>query len=726
MRLRWKNQNAACAAGALLVVLPISALSQEVPVVQSESSSLEKIVVTGNRGDDRRDATAAKTVVTREAIIRYGDTNLADVLRRLPGITVSKSSNGDSSIRMRGLGEGYTQLMINGEPVPPGTTIDSISPDLIERIEVIRTATADQSTQAIAGTINVILKRSTRQRDRNLKVGLQSKNGLVSNQVSSNYGERTDASSWSVAANLGVDRDQWPTTTQQIASDGQGRQLYSRLTNTDDSSKQTTLGLTSNALWKWGDTRTLNLDGFIQAQRSELGEFERRQTLLGTLPQFGGDSLQLPTDGLLARITGGLKLDWGDAGRLEQKISASLTRKNSDGLREFFDDPSQPILNRLVVAHLKDSNGTWTGKYSLPIQDKHTLDVGWDSQITKRSEQRNQTETSPVNYPIDNFDQSYDARITRQAVYVQDETSLTNGISIYGGVRWEWLRTQVTGTDAMHVSQQSSVLSPIVQLVWKLPNSKSDQLRASLGRTYRPPTSKDLIPRLWLTPDNSVTAPDFEGNPELRPELAWALDAAYEHYFPGSGMLGISLYTKRISNVILQQLFLAGGRWVTSPYNGGKATASGIEIETKAKFTDIISRAPDGELRLSVNRNWSHVDNIPSPGSRLDQQAPLTLSLGADFHPMMQLTSGIGYVYNRGAFTRKSVWQFTTTADTHSLDLYSLWKVTKETQVRAALSIVPGPDNGLRDGYTDPGLNVQQLTESPRQHIFKLQFQHLF
>lgn len=121
--------------------------------------------------DDRRDATAAKTVISRETITRYGDTNLADVLRRVPGITVTKSRGDGSTIRMRGLGEGYTQLMINGEPALPGVTLDSISPDLIERIEVIRTATADQSTQAIAGTINVIFRRSAKRRDHGMKVG---------------------------------------------------------------------------------------------------------------------------------------------------------------------------------------------------------------------------------------------------------------------------------------------------------------------------------------------------------------------------------------------------------------------------------------------------------------------------------------------------------------------------------------------------------------------------
>ena len=53
--------------------------------------------------DARREDTATKIVVTEEEIVKYGDTQLADVLKRQPGITLT---SGD--IRMRGLGSGYT------------------------------------------------------------------------------------------------------------------------------------------------------------------------------------------------------------------------------------------------------------------------------------------------------------------------------------------------------------------------------------------------------------------------------------------------------------------------------------------------------------------------------------------------------------------------------------------------------------------------------------------
>ena len=62
-------------------------------------------------------------MIGQQEILKYGDTNVFDVLKRVPGMTVV-----GESIRMRGLGNGYTQVLVNGEP-PPGFTPQSVSFD---------------------------------------------------------------------------------------------------------------------------------------------------------------------------------------------------------------------------------------------------------------------------------------------------------------------------------------------------------------------------------------------------------------------------------------------------------------------------------------------------------------------------------------------------------------------------------------------------------------------
>ena len=79
--------------------------------------------------DARRDDTATKIVVTEDGIIKYDGAQLADVLKRLPSIAVIA---GD--IRMRGLGNGCSQILLNSERAPLGFPFDTLSPGMINII----------------------------------------------------------------------------------------------------------------------------------------------------------------------------------------------------------------------------------------------------------------------------------------------------------------------------------------------------------------------------------------------------------------------------------------------------------------------------------------------------------------------------------------------------------------------------------------------------------------
>ena len=69
------------------------------PPVKSEQE--QKVEVTAKQYDARRDDTATKIVVTEEEIKQFGESNIAEILKRQSGITI----NGNE-IRMRGLANG--------------------------------------------------------------------------------------------------------------------------------------------------------------------------------------------------------------------------------------------------------------------------------------------------------------------------------------------------------------------------------------------------------------------------------------------------------------------------------------------------------------------------------------------------------------------------------------------------------------------------------------------
>lgn len=707
----------AALASAITAFSTTAASAQQAP--PAESSAEAVVQVRGTVGE-RKDATASKQVIGREEIVRFGDTNVTAVLRRIPGITVSDTPGQASEIRMRGLGGGYTQFLVNGEKVATGFSIDSISPDLIERIEVIRSATADESTQAVAGTLNIILKKSVRPGQSDIKASVSAYQGLVSENLSGQYGNSEGALSYAIAASIKNDKDVWPSVTQQSASE-HGVLRYARTTVTTGRREQQTLSLTPRLGWKFDQARNLSIDGLLQLQHFNMQELDHRYTSAGAAPEFVSDRLNLANDSVQARITEAYKAPLG-SGRLEQKAVFDFNRRTADGLRRFFSDQQMEVtgLDRQVDSVLLDRGLTLTGRYAMEIDSGHTLALGWNGQYTKRSENRDQRESSPVDYPTNSFVQDYDAIIKRLALFVQDEWNLATRVSAYAGVRWEGLRTDTEGTALAAVHNSSNVVSPTMQLIWKLPETKADQLRVSLGRTYKAPTAKDLIPRLWQVADVTPTSPNFRGNPDLRPELSWGLDVGYERYMGEAGFIGVSAYARRIDNVILQRLFQENGMWITTPFNSGQARVAGVELEFKGKLRALSTAAPDIDLRFGANANRSTVDSLPGPGNRLNQQVPLSASLGLDYRAGTSWVFGGNATFERGVFTRLSRMESSTTANRRSADLYALWRIDPKHRLRFTLSHTAGPDNGLRNRYDDGVTEQQQSIRADSVNVVRI------
>jgi outer membrane receptor for ferrienterochelin and colicins len=138
------------------------------------ASAPQQVEITGARQSDteqRRQSTAAKIVIGREEIERFGDSTVGEVLKRLPGVTMPGPPGRGGGPRMRGLGAGYTQLLIDGQRVPPGFSIETLTPEQIERIEILRAPTAETGARAIGGTINIITREGFRRRLNDLRTG---------------------------------------------------------------------------------------------------------------------------------------------------------------------------------------------------------------------------------------------------------------------------------------------------------------------------------------------------------------------------------------------------------------------------------------------------------------------------------------------------------------------------------------------------------------------------
>lgn len=706
----WLGSLGVVAATAQAQTSPPLPLSAPGAASAPSAEPTQRVEVSG-AADDRRNASVSKFVLTGEDIRRYGDTTLADVLRRVPGVSVGNTSGRANEIRLRGMGNGYTQVLVNGEPVPPGFSMDSISPNLIERIEVQRSATADQSTQAIAGTLAITLRRSLPAGQTELKAGAARADGRPSaGNLSSQIGGRDGKLSWTLGAQLGREENRWPSQTEVAAQDDSGTSLYARRIDTNERQTMWTLALTPRLHWTTDEQRSLTLDGLLQRQHGSYSGQESRTVLSGEPPDFGHSLLTADTHWTQARSSLNWKTQVGADGRLNLKASAALYRRRSSSVMDADDPAGEWIYLSAVESKMEDSSLTLTGKYALGLGDAHSLGLGWDGQHGHRSENRLQDESSSGNYPALDVDESYSALVSRLALYAQDEWTLRPGASAYAGLRWEGLQTRTSGNVLDAVKHRSSVFSPTVQLLWKIPDTRGDQLRLSLARTYKAPTARELIPRRWVTADNSATKPNYQGNPDLLPELAWGLDLGYERYLSGDGFIGANVYGRRIAQVVTQRIYEDNGTWITSPYNHGGARVLGLELEAKAKLRSLLGAdSADMDLRSGLTRNWSRVDQVPGPGNSVNQQAPLTLNLGADWRlASAPLTLGASYGFEKRGSVRLSELHHVSGNPKRTLDAYGLWKVNPSTRLRLTLANLLAPTDTVNTLYHDDSLSQQQ------------------
>ena len=161
----------------------------------AQVQDMGQIEIKSNRDNDtavRRESTAAKIVIGREEIDKQGDASLGEVLKRLPGVTIQGTPGRGGAIRMRGLGSGYTQILLDGQRVPPGFSVDSLTPEQVEKIEILRAPTAETGARAIAGTINIVLREGQKSSPDDFKVGTSIEQGQVSEQVNWVHNLQTD------------------------------------------------------------------------------------------------------------------------------------------------------------------------------------------------------------------------------------------------------------------------------------------------------------------------------------------------------------------------------------------------------------------------------------------------------------------------------------------------------------------------------------------------------
>ncbi|MEQ9023289.1 MAG: TonB-dependent receptor plug domain-containing protein, partial [Pseudomonadales bacterium] len=146
-----------------IAIASIPLAAQEAPE-QGQTLAAEEIVVIGTIPYRNRSAATEPTLeYDSEYFQRFEPLTAGDALRRVPSVTFLSDVLESDGPRMRGLAPGYSQILINGERVPGGENdrsffMDRIPAELIDRVEIKRSASARRTGDAMAGALNMILR----------------------------------------------------------------------------------------------------------------------------------------------------------------------------------------------------------------------------------------------------------------------------------------------------------------------------------------------------------------------------------------------------------------------------------------------------------------------------------------------------------------------------------------------------------------------------------------
>ena len=151
-----------CLASSLM-----PAMAQEADKTKAADKDIEVIQVKGIRGslirsmDVKREANGVVDSISAEDMGKFPDTNLAESLQRITGVSVSRSNGEGSQITVRGFGPEFNLVTLNGRQMP-GTgysrsyNLENLSSEGVSALEVQKTARAENPSGGLGATVNII------------------------------------------------------------------------------------------------------------------------------------------------------------------------------------------------------------------------------------------------------------------------------------------------------------------------------------------------------------------------------------------------------------------------------------------------------------------------------------------------------------------------------------------------------------------------------------------
>ena len=146
-------------------------MSAALPAIAQDATQVaddvEVIEVKGIKGslikssDVKRDSQGVVDAIVAEEIGKFPDTNLAESLQRITGVSVSRANGEGSQITVRGFGPEFNLVTLNGRQLPStgfsrSFNFENLASEGVSALEIYKTARADNPSGGLGATVNII------------------------------------------------------------------------------------------------------------------------------------------------------------------------------------------------------------------------------------------------------------------------------------------------------------------------------------------------------------------------------------------------------------------------------------------------------------------------------------------------------------------------------------------------------------------------------------------
>ncbi|MFA6121130.1 MAG: TonB-dependent receptor [Sideroxydans sp.] len=654
---------------SFIAIAPVAAWAED----DGKQLSLDEVVVTATRtGVTASDAPAAVTVVKASDIQNKNASRLGDALDQVPSLYLrggalgqSQGTSGTSSMSLRGVDQSRVLILIDGQPVQDSRAgkVNWQVPfmDDIARIEVVPGAFSSlYGSNAIGGVINIITKQPT-----TLELTAKVKKGWgdASGEDASVYIRNKLDNGLGFAAGVGYqNRDSYvndfvvKTCPPAPASCAPGPTLVNGAipVSTREGAVAYLVGNKGTTPWNSANAtvklfydlndRDKIYTGFLY-QKTDQG-YTRFNTYLtdaaspfspissGNLningqrvvlaeSNFVNNSplheaatrLFVGYDGTLGKDYG-LKLELAQIKREYSFTFAGSAATWNGGSGSLYDTPNSGL--------------DGTAQLIFPVGARQVLVTG----VALHNDIANQQIYTLANWrdpeKKSNVTGSYNGDSTTTSIFVQDEISAAEALTVYLGGRLDKWETKGDSTVAPAVTtrystRSATAFSPKASAVYRA--TEFATLRASFGRSFRAPTNEDM----YTTTVLGTTT--YKGDPNLQPERGSTWEIGGELKVTESTKINATYYETRLNDMIYsQQTAIAGTKL---KINAGRASIRGVELAAASGLT----------YWLKLDANYAYID------SRILENVADPLSVGKRLTDAPRNIIGIGITASHDDWT---------------------------------------------------------------------------